>query len=251
MRRGAHRQRLQRFRVQARWDPLRQEASAQERPYADFLDRLRSEEVTAQEAKPVAMRTALARCPDRKTLESFACSFQPSGDRKKRQALAACRFLEPGANLVCLGPGHGENPSAIALGLKEQGHRTLFTAAMSLLAARTNASAENRLEERLKPESLPKLLIIDEIGDMPIDPHGAPLFCQLISRRYERGAIGLTAHQSCGQWGEGFGNAVITTAILARLLHHSVVIHSKGDSYRLREKPKAGLLKNPQPALAS
>jgi DNA replication protein DnaC len=245
-----HLQRLKLFRVQERLDTLLQEASAQELPYADFLDRLLSEAVTAKEEKHVTMRTAMARFPYRKTLESF----QPSVDRKKLQELATCRFLEHGDNLVFLGPpGTGKTHLAIALGLKavQQGHRTLFTSAMSLIAALTKAYAENRLEERLKQYSLPKLLIIDEIGYIPIDQHGAHLFFQLISRRYERGAIVLTSNQSFGQWGEVFGNAVIATAILDRLLHHSVVINIKGESYRLREKQKAGLLKKPETSLAS
>jgi DNA replication protein DnaC len=89
----------------------------------------------------------------------------------------------------------------------------------------------------------PKLLIIDEIGYIPIDWHGAHLFFQLISRRYERGAIILTSNQSFGQWAEVFGDPIIATAILDRLLHHSHVINIKGDSYRLKEKQKAGLLK--------
>jgi DNA replication protein DnaC len=98
---------------------------------------------------------------------------------------------------------------------------------------------------------LPKLLIIDEIGDIPIDPHGAHLFFQLISRRYERGAIILTANQSFGPWGEVFSHPTIATAILDRLLHHRVVINIKGDSSRLREKQKAGLLRKPEPPRAS
>jgi DNA replication protein DnaC len=126
-----------------------------------------------------------------------------------------------------------------------------FTSAMSLVATLTKASAENRLEERLKQYGRPKLLIIDEIGYIPIDQHGAHLFFPLISRRYERGAIMLTSNQSFGQWAEVFGNPIIATAILDRLLHHSVVINSKGASHRLREKQKAGLLKTPEPTLAS
>jgi DNA replication protein DnaC len=107
------------------------------------------------------------------------------------------------------------------------------------------------MEERLKHYSLPKLLIFDEIGYIPIDQHGAHLFFQLISRRYERGSIVLTSNQSFGQWGEVFGNPIIATAILERLLHHSVVINIKDESYRLREKQKAGLLKKPDLTLMS
>jgi DNA replication protein DnaC len=147
---------------------------------------------------------------------------------------------------VFLGPpGTGTTHLAIGLGLKavQQGHRTLFTSALSRIATLTKAYAEHRFEDRLKLYTVPKLLLIDEMGYIPIDRHGAHLFFQLISRRYERGAILLTANQSFGQWAEGFGDPIVATAILDRRLHHSHVINMKGDSYRLREKQKAGLLK--------
>jgi DNA replication protein DnaC len=175
-------------------------------------------------------------------------------DRQKLQELATGRYLEPGEHVVFLGPpGTGKTPLAIALGLKavQQGHRTLFTSAVSLIAARTKAYAKNRLEERLKQYGLPTLLSVDEIGYIPIDQHGAHLFFQLISRRYERGAISLTANQSFGPWGEVFGNPISATAILDRLLHHRHVLKITGDSYRLREKQKAGLLKKAEPSLTS
>jgi DNA replication protein DnaC len=237
---------LKLFTAQERLETLLQDASAQEVSYADFLDRLLSEEMMAKGEKAVAMRTVMARFPYRKTLESFDHGFQPSVDRKKLQDLATGRFLEHGENIVFLGPpGTGKTHLAIGLGLKaiQQGHRTLFTSALSLIATLTKAYADNRFEDRLKLYTVPKLLIIDEIGYIPIDRHGAHLFFQLISRRYERGAIILTANQSFGQWAEIFGDPIVATAILDRLLHHSHVINIKGDSYRLREKQKAGLLK--------
>ena len=221
---------------------------------ADFLDRLLAAEVAAKQEKPVTMRTAMARFPYRQTFESVNFGSQPSIDRKKIHELATCRFIDHGDNGVLLGPpSTGTTHLAVAMGLKaiHQGYRTLFTSAMSRIATRTKASAANRLEERLKQYALPKLLIIDEIGDIPIDQHGAHLFFQLISRRYERGAIILTANQSVGQWGEVFGNPMIATAILDRLLHHRVVINIKGDSYRLREKQKTGLLRKPETPRAS
>jgi DNA replication protein DnaC len=175
--------------------------------------------VAAKQEKPVTRRTAMARVPYRQTWESFDVGFQPSIDRKTLQELATCRFIDHGDHLVWLGPpGTGNTPLAVALGLKaiQQGYRTLFTSAMRLIATRTTADAENRLEARLKSSTLPKLLIIDAIGDIPIDQHGAHLFFQLISRRYERGAMILTANQSFGPWGEVFGHPSIATAILDR-----------------------------------
>jgi len=105
------------------------------------------------------------------------------------------------------------------------------------------ALVENRLEEKLKLLTQPQLIIVDELGYIPIDRQGANLLFQLVSRRYEKGSMILTSNQSIGAWGDVFGDPVIATAILDRLLHHSITINIKGESYRLREKLKAGLLK--------
>jgi DNA replication protein DnaC len=112
-----------------------------------------------------------------------------------------------------------------------------------MIATLTRALGEGRLEEKLKLYTVPRLLIIDEIGYLPIDRAGANLFFQLISRRYEKGPMILTSNQSFGAWGEVFGDRIIATAILDRVLHHAITINIRGNSYRLKEKLKAGLLR--------
>ncbi len=119
----------------------------------------------------------------------------------------------------------------------------LFATAAGLITALTKAVAEGRLEERLKVYTVPRLLIVDEIGYLPIDRAGANLFFQLISRRYERGPMILTSNQSFGSWGDVFGDRIIATAILDRVLHHAITINIRGNSYRLKDKLKAGLVK--------
>ena len=154
--------------------------------------------------------------------------------------------MEHGENLVILGPpGVGKTHLAVGLGLKaiEHGYRVLFTTAAALITTLTKAGTEGRLDEKLKLYTVPRLLIVDEIGYLPIDRHGANLFFQLVSRRYERGPLLLTSNQSFGSWGEVFGDRVIATAILDRILHHAITLNIRGQSYRLKDKLKAGLVK--------
>jgi DNA replication protein DnaC len=124
----------------------------------------------------------------------------------------------------------------------------LFVAAPALVAALAKAHADGRLEERLTFFAKPKLLIVDELGYLPFDPNAAHLFFQLVSRRYERGSMLITSNRSVGEWGTVFGDPVVATAILDRLLHHSQIITIRGDSYRLREKRRSGLLQKAGPA---
>jgi DNA replication protein DnaC len=242
-----HCHRLRLYQVEQELIGRLEQAAKMEVSYADFLDQLLASEIEAKTQKHHQMRVAMARFPFQKTLDSFDFKFQPSIDPQQIRELASGRYIQSGDNLLLLGPpGVGKSHLAIALGIKacEQGVRTLFVTATALITTLGKALAEGKLDERLKLLTQPQLLICDEIGYLPIDRQGANLFFQLVSRRYERGSIIITSNQSLGAWGEVFGDTVIASAILDRLLHHSITINIKGDSFRLKEKLRAGLLKS-------
>ena len=241
-----HLTRLKLVATRERLDTLLQEAARKELGYLDFLDLVLSEEASAKDQKRTRMGIQIAHFPVVRRLEDFDFSLQPSIDPKLIRELETGRFIANGENVLLLGPpGVGKTHLAIGLGRRavERGASALFVPALGLVAQLMRAESEGRLEERLTHLAKPKLLVIDELGYLPFERRAAHLLFQLVSRRYERGSMILTSNQPVGNWGEVFGDAVLATAILDRLLHHSHVITIKGDSYRLREKRKAGLLR--------
>jgi DNA replication protein DnaC len=231
--------------VAERLDALLSDAARKETTYLDFLDEILKEEIASKQRKRVAMHIQIAHFPTVKTLEDFDFRFQPSIDPKLVRELSTGRYIANAENLLVFGPpGVGKTHLAIALGRAavESGHSALFVTATGLLASLAKAESEGALADKLLFFAKPKLLVVDELGYLPFEKRSAHLFFQLVARRYERGSMLLTTNQMVTQWGTVFGDEVLAAAILDRLLHHSHTLVIQGESYRLRQKKKTGIL---------
>ncbi len=230
--------------IAARLDQFLEEAARENLTFLDFLDQALVAEVASKGTKRVRMGIQIAHFPIQKTLEEFDFSAQPSVDPRLVRDLATGRFVANGCNVLLFGPpGVGKTHLAIGLGraVVQAGYSVLFVTATELLAALDKAQGEGRLAERLCQYVKPKLLIIDELGYLPFDKRASHLLFQLVVRRYEKTSTLITTNQMVTQWGAVFGDEMIAAAMLDRLLHHSQTIVIQGDSYRMREKRKAGL----------
>jgi DNA replication protein DnaC len=204
----------------------------------EAIDGLLAEELTLRENRRVRMALQMAKLSAIKTLAGFDFSFQPSLDRNRILALAELQFIDRSEVVHFLGPpGTGKSHLSLALGVEavKAGRSVYFTTLADLVGALARAEREGSLREKIRFYRRFALLIVDEIGYLPVTPGGGNLFFQLVNARYERGAMILTSNRGFAEWGEVFGDPVVATALLDRLLHHAIVIQIEGSSYRLRE----------------
>jgi DNA replication protein DnaC len=183
-----------------------------------------------------AMRSS--RLPAIKTLGDFDFTFQPSVKREQIESLHQLGFVERKENVVFLGPpGVGKTHLALSLAVAaaQSGRRIYYGSLSDLIASLEEAQAAGRLDRRLKTLTHPALLVVDEIGYLPISHNGAMLFFQLMSRRYERAATVLTSNKGFEEWGSIFADDVMAAALIDRLLHHCHIVNIRGNSYRMRE----------------
>ena len=210
--------------------------------YLDFLAELLETEVNGRYERQVGTKTRLSGLPYHKTMADFDFSFQPSIDKRQIAELLTLRFIESAENVLLLGPPVvGKTPIAVALAAEAiaKGYNVYFVTLPSLVSYLSEGKDEavNRMRLLLRP----KLLIIDEVGYLPLGREEANWLFELVSRRYERGAIILTSNKSYGDWASLFPDIALAAAILDRLLHHSTPINIRGDSYRLKDKRRSGV----------
>jgi len=226
-------------------DSTTQQAAAGQWSYTHFLGYLLDGELDERRRRSIELSLQFARFPYRKRLADFDYAAQPSVDRRLVEELATTRFCAEGRNIVLLGPpGVGKTHLAIALGVAvcELGQRVYFTNAIELARRLTKATREHRLHREMKNLVRPSLLIIDEVGYLTLDPTQASLLFQVIAERYEKHqAIILTSNKAFAEWAAVFaGDAVMASAALDRLLHRATVLNIRGESYRMKDRQRAG-----------
>ena len=218
---------------------LVERADAEQMGYLDFVDLLLEEELGLREGRRFRNALKLSGLPHHKTLDTFDFTFQPDLDPRKVRDLATLEFINAKSNVALLGPpGVGKTMIAVALAVAacQAGYSIYFTTLDDLVRKLKMAEATGRFNRQLGYYLRPAVLVVDEVGYLPLDRVEANMVFQLVSRRYERGSIILTSNKSFTEWGSVLGDDVLATAILDRLLHHCDVISINGPSYRLKDR---------------
>jgi DNA replication protein DnaC len=204
----------------------------------EAMSRLLSAQISLRNNRRLQAAMRSSRLPSVKTLESFDFSFQPSIKREQIESLHELNFLDRKENVVLLGPpGVGKTHLAISLAIAaaQRGRRVYYGTLIDLITSLEEAQAAGQLTRRLAVLTHPTLLVVDEIGYLPINHTGAVLFFQLMNRRYERASTVLTSNKGFEEWGEVLGDEVMAAALIDRVLHHCHLVNIRGNSYRMRE----------------
>lgn len=219
------------------------EAANRHWDHVEYLRRLIEGEYTERRQRVVERRVKAARFPVLKTLEQYQWDWPRKINRLQVQNLFRLEFIPARANVVLLGTvGVGKTHLATALGYAacQQGHSVLFADAISVINELAAAQKRGLLKKRLRKYLLPEVLLLDEIGYLPIDQHGADLLFQVISQRYERGSLIITTNKPFKQWASIFNNdGTIASAVLDRLLHHAETVVIEGPSFRMKDRDSA------------